>query len=201
LQVQGKLPDDARFSFSQQIYVRDGGYPYDPPLNVNDETVDPAITEPEDEIWFGMAADFTEPRQWQGLFTNPSPYPLDTGFASTFGNRRSYNGSAYNRFHGGLDMYGNDETDIFAAAPGRVVFAGPLTVRGNAVLIDHGWGVYTGYGHMSRIDVSEGDVVTAGQVLGKVGSTGRVNGPHLHFEVLVGGIQTDPLDWLTQAYP
>ena len=98
-------------------------------------------------------------------------------------------------------MYGNDSTDIYAAAPGTVIFAGPLTVRGNAVLIDHGWGVYTGYGHMSQFDVQQGDQVIAGQILGKVGDTGRVNGPHLHFEVLVNGVQVDPLDWLTQEYP
>jgi murein DD-endopeptidase MepM/ murein hydrolase activator NlpD len=201
LAVRGSLPDGSEFAFSQLVYVREGGYPYDPPLSVKDETIDPAITEPEDEMWFAMTLAFTEPRQWQGLFTNPSPYPLDTGFASTFGNRRSYNGSAYTRFHGGLDMYGNDTTDIYAAAAGKVVFAGPLTVRGNAVLIDHGWGVYTGYAHMSQIDVQQGDLVIAGQVLGKVGDTGRVNGPHLHFEVLVNGVQTDPLDWLTQVYP
>jgi murein DD-endopeptidase MepM/ murein hydrolase activator NlpD len=201
LTIQGSLPDGSRFEFSQQVYVRDGGYPYDPPLNVKDETVDPSITEPEDKQWFSLASGFSEPRQWQELFTNPSPYPLDTGFASTFGNRRSYNGSAYTRFHGGLDMYGNDTTDIYAAAPGVVVFAGPLTVRGNAVMIDHGWGVFTGYCHMSQIDVQQGDQVTAGQVIGKVGDTGRVNGPHLHFEVLVNGIQVDPLDWLTEVYP
>ncbi|MFZ6030685.1 MAG: peptidoglycan DD-metalloendopeptidase family protein [Chloroflexota bacterium] len=201
LVLKGALPDGTSLYFSQLVYVRDGGYPYDPPLNVKDETVDPEITEPEDALWFSMAEAVSEPRQWDGLFANPSPYPLDTGFASTFGNRRSYNGSAYTRFHGGLDMYGNDTTDIYAAAPGQVVFAGPLAVRGNAVLIDHGWGVYTGYAHLSQSYVQQGDRVEPGQVIGKVGDTGRVNGPHLHFEVLINGVQVDPLDWLTNVYP
>jgi len=68
-------------------------------------------------------------------------------------------------------------------------------------MIDHGWGVFTGYMHQEEILVKEGDWVEKGQVIGKVGETGRVNGPHLHFEVWVGGDQVDPLDWLERAYP
>jgi len=201
LTIAGKRVDGSVFSFTQQIYVRDGGYPYDPPLTVDEETIDPAITGPEDEQWFSLASGLTPDKAWNGIFTNPSPWPLDTGFPSMYGSRRSYNGSAYDRFHTGLDMYGDTTTDIFAAASGKVVFAGPLIVRGNAVMIDHGWGVYTGYMHMSQIDVQVGDNVEAGQILGKVGGTGRVSGPHLHFEVLVNGVQVDPLDWLVQAFP
>jgi murein DD-endopeptidase MepM/ murein hydrolase activator NlpD len=98
-------------------------------------------------------------------------------------------------------MYGANGADAYASAPGVVVFAGPLTVRGNAIMIDHGWGVYSGYMHLSEIKVKVGDRVETGQVIGLVGGTGRVNGPHLHFEVWVGGVQVDPLDWLTQVYP
>jgi len=68
-------------------------------------------------------------------------------------------------------------------------------------MIDHGWGVYTGYMHQSEILVNVGDQVEAGQIIGKVGETGRVEGPHLHWEVWVGGIQVDPLDWLNNIYP
>ena len=68
-------------------------------------------------------------------------------------------------------------------------------------MINHGWGVYTGYMHQSEILVKPGDIVKAGQLIGRVGGTGRVQGPHLHWEVWVGGVQVDPLDWLEQAYP
>jgi murein DD-endopeptidase MepM/ murein hydrolase activator NlpD len=82
-----------------------------------------------------------------------------------------------------------------------VVFAGPLTVRGNSTIIDHGRGIYTAYLHQSEILVKPGDLVSTGQVIGKVGGTGRVTGPHLHWEVWNGGVQVDPMDWLEQSYP
>ena len=88
----------------------------------------------------------------------------------------------------------------YAAANGTVVFAGELAVRGNAVIISHGWGVYTGYAHLSEIDVAVGDYVEAGRKIGMVGATGRVSGPHLHFEVYVGGVPVDPSDWLSNKY-
>jgi len=82
-----------------------------------------------------------------------------------------------------------------------VVFAGPLTVRGNATIIDHGWGVYSAYMHQSEILVEQGDRVEAGELIGRVGATGRVEGPHLHWEVWAGGVQVDPLDWLSEVFP
>ena len=68
-------------------------------------------------------------------------------------------------------------------------------------IIDHGWGVYTGYWHQSQSLVKTGDKIIGGQVIGLVGGTGRVTGAHLHWEVWVGGVQVSPLDWLTGSYP
>jgi murein DD-endopeptidase MepM/ murein hydrolase activator NlpD len=82
-----------------------------------------------------------------------------------------------------------------------VVFTRELTVRGNATMIDHGWGVYTAYMHQAEIRVEAGDRVEAGQVIGAAGQTGRVSGPHLHLEVWVGGVQVDPMEWLLQEFP
>jgi murein DD-endopeptidase MepM/ murein hydrolase activator NlpD len=131
--------------------------------------------------------------------------PVDPVFAdcypSRFGNRRSYNGSAYDYFHTGLDICGQVGDPIYATAPGEVVFSGLLTVRGGATMIDHGQGVYSAYMHQSEILVNEGERVEEGQLIGRVGNTGRVEGPHLHFEVLVGGIQVDPLPWLEGEFP
>jgi len=94
-----------------------------------------------------------------------------------------------------------DSISIFAVADGTVVYTGSLDVRGNATIIDHGWGVFSAYYHQSDILVNVGDHVIAGQQIGKVGETGRVTGPHLHFEVWVNGVQVQPLDWLRNQYP
>ena len=201
LEVYGILPDGTSFGFSQLVYVWDGGYPYDPVLVVDSETIDQANTQPEDEQWRSMTSAITQERYWEGEFLVPVPEYLSECYPSQFGHRRSYNGSAYAYFHTGLDFCGQTGVDIYAAAPGSVVFAGPLTVRGNATIIDHGWGVYTAYAHQSQILVNPGDWVDAGQLIGKVGSTGRVTGPHLHWEVIVQGVQVNPLQWIEQKIP
>jgi murein DD-endopeptidase MepM/ murein hydrolase activator NlpD len=68
-------------------------------------------------------------------------------------------------------------------------------------MIDHGWGVYSAYMHQSEILVKEGEYVEAGQLIGRIGGTGRVTGSHLHLEILVGGVQVDPMDWLQRSFP
>lgn len=207
LTVNAILPDGAEFAFSQMVSVGAVDYPYDRPLTVDQATIDPAVTKPEEAQWSALTAPATPERLWQGAFLMPSPLPQDycvetnDCWSSRYGNRRSYNGSAYEYFHTGLDIVGGTGTEIYAPAPGVVIFAGPLTVRGNATMIDHGWGVYTGYMHQSEILVEVGDRVETGQLIGLVGGTGRVEGPHLHWEVWVGGVQVDPLDWLVQVYP
>ena len=206
LKLNGKLPDGApyygaEFVFSQPVIVRAGGYRFDPPLTVDPATIDPAVTTPEDAQWFALTATATPQKQWNGIFKSPAAPPFNNCWPSSYGSRRSYNGSAYTYFHSGLDFCGGVGTKIHAPAAGTVVFAGPLTVRGNATIIDHGWGVYTGYLHQSEILVHPGDHVEAGEVIGLVGGTGRVTGPHLHWEVLVSGVQVNPMDWLQNAYP
>ena len=203
LALQGKLADGTSFGFEQMVPVQAGDFLYYT-LTVPPETIDPAITKPEDEIWNALAEPATPERMWQGVFQSPVAQPSPCGFTSYYGERRSYNGSPYNFFHTGLDFcynYNLEVNEIYAPADGVVVFAGPLTVRGNATMIDHGWGVYTGYMHQEEILVKEGDRVKAGQVIGAVGETGRVSGPHLHFEVFAGGVQVDPMTWLEQEFP
>jgi murein DD-endopeptidase MepM/ murein hydrolase activator NlpD len=201
LSLNGILPSGQTFFFSQSVFVKGGDYPYDPPLTVSPETLDPAVTKPEDAQWMALTAPFSPEKLWDGLFTSPAPPPFDDCWPSRFGDRRSYNGSDYIYFHSGLDFCGGVGTKILAPAAGTVIFTGPLTVRGNATVIDHGWGVYTGYMHQSEILVQPGDHVEAGQVIGLVGGTGRVTGPHLHWEVIIGDVQVDPMDWLNETYP
>jgi murein DD-endopeptidase MepM/ murein hydrolase activator NlpD len=200
--VEGELDTGVPFGFSQMVLVNPGDFGY-VSLQVPPETIDPKNTKPEDEIWYALPEAVTPDRRWEDVFQSPVA-PSPCGFTDTFGNRRSYNGSPYNYFQTGLDFcynYNNEVNEIYATADGVVVFAEPMVVRGNAVMIDHGWGIYTGYMHQAEILVEAGEQVEAGQLIGIVGATGRVNGPHLHLEVWVGGVQVDPMDWLERTYP
>ena len=201
LTLQGSLPDGASFEFTQSIRVYAGDFLYDVPLYVPPETLDPAITGPENELWESLVVAATPEKRWDGVFAAPVDAAYADCFPSRFGSRRSYNDSDYIYFHTGLDFCGQIGFSIYAPAPGTVVYTGELVVRGNATVIDHGWGIYTAYMHQSEILVSVGEQVEIGQLIGLVGNTGRVNGPHLHFEVWAGGVQVNPLDWMSQVYP
>ncbi len=191
--------DKSKFSFSQPIRVVDGDYYYDPVLYVPEETVDSETIREEDALIESIVNQITEERYWDGIFQFPSSYT--DAFPSYFGSRRNYNNQGYNWYHTGLDLYGGVGTPIFAPAKGRVAYTGLLDVRGNVTYIDHGWGIFTGYLHQSAIEVSVGDWVEPGQQIGLVGGTGRVTGPHLHWEVWVGGIPVDPLEWISEEFP
>jgi murein DD-endopeptidase MepM/ murein hydrolase activator NlpD len=195
------LPDGSQFPFSQPVYLVEGSYLYDPTLYVDPSTINPEVTRPEDAEWTALAAPVTPDKLWSGQFLSPVAPEFSDCWPSRFGNRRSYNDSPYDYFHTGLDFCGAVGNSIFAPADGIVVFAGPLSVRGNATMINHGWGIYSGYMHQSELMVQVGERVTAGQLVGLVGATGRVTGAHLHWEIWAGGVQVDPLDWLQAIYP
>ncbi|MBM3180312.1 MAG: LysM peptidoglycan-binding domain-containing protein [Chloroflexi bacterium] len=201
LTLAGELPGGERFAFSQDVLVQNANFTYDPSLQVDPVTVDPAVTGPESELWVSLGVPVTPEKMWDDLFASPVPPEFTKCWPSLFGNRRSYNGSTYDYFHSGLDFCGQTGTELYASAPGKVVYTGELTVRGGVVVIDHGWGVYTAYDHLSKTLVQPGDMVQPGQVIGLGGATGRTTGPHLHWEVWVGGVQVNPQDWLTRAYP
>ena len=131
------------------------------------------------------------PPLWTGSFGNPS-----TGTpTSPYGQRRVFHPGAIPYVHEGSDVAAPLGTLVAAPAAGRVAWAGPLAIRGNTVVLDHGFGVFSVVVHLDRIDVSAGESVTRGQPLGTVGSTGRSTGPHLHWEVHVGGVAVDPTVW------
>jgi len=203
LRIDATLPDGSIQSYEQMVLIISGNY-YSEVIPLNDpSTIDPAVTEPELQQIQAVVADAKDTRYWSSIFKAPAAYP--DCFTSRFGTRRTYkvinSETEIPGFHSGLDFCGGEGLPITAPAAGQVVFTQLLTVRGNAAIIDHGWGVYSGIWHQSKINVQVGDTVEQGQIIGEVGGTGRVTGAHLHWELWVNGVQVDPLDWLSQAYP
>jgi murein DD-endopeptidase MepM/ murein hydrolase activator NlpD len=140
---------------------------------------------------------FTGAQYWNGPLTEP----ISSKIVSYYGTRRNFNRGALNTFHSGVDLSARIGTPIGAAAAGKVVAAEPFPIRGNVIILDHGRGVFTIYCHLSRFNVAIGDVVDTGEVIGFTGNTGRSLGPHLHFELAVGGVTVNPLPWLKKALP
>lgn len=142
--------------------------------------------------WQASAAD----RLWSAAFVRPVPQAAN----SAFGTRSIFNGKPRNA-HGGADFLSPAGTPIHSPNAGRIVVARNLYYSGNTVIVDHGLGLFSMLAHLSRIDVKEGDAVTANQVIGLVGATGRVTGPHLHWAVRAGGARVDPLSLLATLGP
>ena len=130
----------------------------------------------------------TAERQWEGGFLRP----VSGDSTSSFGRRSVYNGEPRSP-HSGTDFRAGEGTPVAAPNAGTVVMAGDLYFSGNVVIIDHGWGLYSFFAHLSAIDVEEGETVERGQLVGNVGATGRVTGPHLHWTVRLNDARVDPL--------
>ena len=198
--IKAANAEEEVFSYEQNILLVADYFITDNKLYVDPRLMDPAVTEPEDQRILSLTSPATPTRQWDGYFQKPLDRTDCT--SSQFGSIRSYNDSEFIYTHSGSDfVVCANNLNIYAVASGTVVLADLLDVRGNAVIIDHGWGVYTGYWHQSQLLVKVGDHVDAGQIIGLVGTTGRSNGAHLHLEVWVGGVQVEPLDWLSTIYP
>ncbi|WP_345954819.1 M23 family metallopeptidase [Mucilaginibacter sp. PAMB04168] len=127
----------------------------------------------------------------------PMGYPRVSDFTSYFGYRSNPFNFGRNEFHPGLDFKGRMGEPVKSTASGKVVFAGRAGGYGNCVRIRHTDGIETWYGHLSRMLVREGQKVNVGQLIGKVGSTGRSTGPHLHYEVRRNGKAVNPKQYLS----
>ncbi len=131
---------------------------------------------------------------WSGPFLQMPNTALKANFAQT----RSYlyDGEVIDRqTHLGLDLASTARAPVPAPNSGVVLFAGWMTLYGNAVIIDHGYGLFSLAGHMASIEVAEGDPVARGQTIGRSGATGLAGGDHLHLEIFVQGQSVDPLEW------
>jgi len=159
--------------------------------------LDPAVIATERERLDAVVQTFTPERRWTGPFQRPCVGTI----SSYFGTHRSYNSRPYTAYHTGVDLRAPSGTIVRAAAAGTVVLAEPMAIHGNLIILDHGWGVLTGYAHLSSMDVEVGQQVAAGDPIGRVGNTGLSTGAHLHWEVWVGGISVNGLQWLEEFYP
>jgi murein DD-endopeptidase MepM/ murein hydrolase activator NlpD len=126
----------------------------------------------------------------------PSIWPVDGRLDSGFGARRNPFGGNSSEFHEGQDIKVPWGTSVVAGAKGKVTFVGWQHGYGQLVVIDHGGGLTTRYGHLSEIDVALGQQVGRGEFIGRVGSTGRSTGPHLHYEIRINDEPVDPLKYL-----
>jgi murein DD-endopeptidase MepM/ murein hydrolase activator NlpD len=161
-------------------------------------TVDNAFVNPPQPVLFRITREAreleqlwtqSEPRRlWTGSFVRPVPGRVN----GAFGSRSIFNGQA-RQPHGGADFLSPTATPIHAPNSGRVLLARDLYFTGNTVVIDHGLGVFSLLAHLSVVGVREGDMVARDEIIGEVGATGRVTGPHLHWAVRMNGARVDPV--------
>lgn len=143
------------------------------------------------------APDPTDPPRW----TEPFVLPVEGRGTSGFARARRYAPGGRVSFHEGEDIAAPEGTPIRATNDGIVVVAGSFPIKGGMTIVDHGAGVTSRYYHQARIDVEVGDVVRRGQIVGAVGSTGLSTGPHLHWEMRVADVASDPLAWVGKMRP
>ncbi len=137
------------------------------------------------------------------LWTGPMLRLPKAATRAQFGDDRSYvyKGETIDRqTHMGIDLASTAKAEIPAANDGRVVFAGPLGIHGNAIVIDHGQGLMSLYSHTSKMNVAPGDLVKKGDIIGNTGTSGLAGGDHLHFGILASGVQVQPADWFDKKW-
>jgi len=191
--------DGVSVSRTWPLTVVDGGYLFQPIVIPPDRAglLEPATVQGEvqklSEIW----APITPQLYWTSTFSRP--IGPEYGTTSPFGTRRNYNDGLLQTIHAGQDFGAPVGIPVLAPGNGVVALAEPLQVRGNAVVIDHGGGVYSGYWHMSELRVTPGQQVNTGDVLGLVGNSGLSTGSHLHWELHIYGVAVDPMQFVTEA--
>lgn len=151
--------------------------------------LDPTVVANELTLLKGVYTKVTPQKLWSGAWQ----LPVDGAITARYGEQRSINGSPPSGHHGGTDIGVIEGTPVHATNSGRVVLARQLHVRGNMIIIDHGGGLFSGYAHLSAINVTEGQMVATGDVIGASGNTGLSTGAHLHWEMSAGGILLDAL--------
>lgn len=191
--------DGTTLNFADTITIESSGYIrqlFEVPSNLG-YLIDPAVERNEYARLDSLVDTFTPQSYWSDSVWS---LPISSAYSSSFGQYRILNEAVQTR-HTGWDQSAPTGTPVGAMADGVVVFANQLDIRGNYILIDHGRGVFTGYAHMSEMNVQQGQAVTQGQIIGASGNTGRSNGPHLHWEIVVNGEWVDGVLFLEMWLP
>ncbi len=183
--VSWKTKDGEVVTCAVNVTVRTGKFPTEQ-LKVEKQFVEPdpeqeKRAEGDQKKMKAIYDTVTPERMWDGAFHLPLKGVASGG---NFGRRRILNGQARSP-HAGVDFPAMKGTPVFAAQRGKVVLAEELYYSGNTIVIDHGYGIFTLYAHLSEIDVKTGETVESNAEIGKVGATGRVTGPHLHWGLTV----------------
>lgn len=196
LAVEGQLLGGRSFGCTASVSVEDGKFKVEriqvAARYVDLNPKDLARSQEENRKLARVYAKVSSERQWRGAFRLPVAFAKGNG---SFGKRRVLNGQSRSP-HGGEDFPSAAGTPVSAPGRGRVVLAEDLFFSGNTVILDHGLALFTLYAHLESISVKVGAVVDAGAPLGRVGATGRVTGPHLHWAARLGKARVDPLSLL-----
>ena len=163
-------------------------------VDLDEETLQRVLRERQ-QILHSMSG-ISEPRLWTGPFI----VPVDGPVSGTFGSRRVINGQPRNP-HSGDDISAPEGTPVLAPNHGRVALIGDLFFSGRSIVLDHGLGLFTMYFHLSSILVKEGDRVSKGRIIGRVGATGRATGPHLHWGSRLNGARINPFSLIQLPVP
>ena len=188
------LTDDFMTAKTTELLTNWTGSPLDGYLKINRE-----LRKENDAQLVELCQKSSVDRIWSGPFEQMP----NTHAGARFAERRSYvyNGKTVDeQTHMGYDLASTSHADVPAANDGVVVWAGPLGIYGNAVVLDHGLGLFSLYGHLSEIGVKNHSPVTKGDALGKTGTTGLAGGDHLHFAMLLDGVFVDPLEWFDKKW-
>ena len=197
--VQVTRSDESTVALSGEVDVVLGGFiRQDVTVPANrGYLIDPLVERAEFARLDSIFSQYTQERLWDD---NGFSLPVNAELTSPFGSFRVFNGTTEAR-HTGWDIRAPIGTPVMAMGSGRVAYAGLLDIRGNHVIIDHGYGIYSGYSHFSQVHVTTGQTVKQGQIIGVSGNTGRSSGPHFHWEMTVNGEWIDSRDFLGTWMP
>jgi hypothetical protein len=201
LSVFAVMSDDTRVTFDARVTVDLGGFIGQtleiPPDRVY--LIDPEVERTEFSRLNAVFQTVTSEVLWDSGEVD-FQYPINAAITSPFGAVRVLNGTTETR-HTGWDMTAMTGTPVAAMASGKVAFAAPLDIRGNYIVVDHGYGLFSGYAHLSVMNVVRGQEITKGQIIAMSGNQGRSSGPHLHWEINLNGEWVDSVDFMKLWIP
>lgn len=199
LSVFAAFADGRRASLDVQVKVVSGEFTRQDYAVPPDRAylIDPQV---EREEFAKLESVFSSPTLERLWDENGFALPVNSEFTSPFGAFRTLNETVQTR-HTGWDLRATIGTPVMAMAAGKVAFAGLLEIRGNYVVIDHGYGLYSGYAHLSQIHVTRGQTISKAQIIGLSGNTGRSTGPHLHWEISVNDNWIDNVQFMNTWLP